>query len=185
METTLVLTTLKRTAMLGMLLCLPVLANAQTNDSRAITELLKEAETHALLAQDDAETLESYTRSKVSWKSHSDRLAEIKEHANNLIVEFNKLSSMRAEGSLWQQEAIDHVSPLLQEMANHLTTTINHLNDNQNTVHMPPFSDYARANREMMTATSKLISDYVHYGESKAKAASLENNLGLPEVAHQ
>jgi hypothetical protein len=50
---------------------------------------------------------------------------------------------------------------------------------------MPPFPDYAKANREMMTATSKLISDYVHYGESKARADSLENNLGLPEVAHE
>lgn len=185
MDNTLVLTTLKRTVIVGIVSLFPVFANAQTADSRAITDLLKGAETHAVLAQDDAEALESYTRSKLSWKSHSDRLTKIKEHANDLIVDFNRLSSIRAEGSLWQQEAIDHVNPLLREMSGHLTVTINHLNDNQSSVHMPPFGAYAKANREMMTATSRLISDYVQYGESKAKAASLENNLGLPQVAHE
>jgi uncharacterized coiled-coil DUF342 family protein len=176
---------LKRAAMMAMVSLVPAFANAQNTDSRAITDLLKEAETHAVLAQDDAETLESYTRSKVGWQSHANRVNQIREHANELIDNFNKLNSMRGEASLWQQEAIDHVNPLLQEMSKHLTATINHLNENQSKLQMPPFPDYAKANREMMTATSKLISDYVHYGESKARADSLENNLGLPEVAHE
>jgi hypothetical protein len=185
MDNTLVLTTLKRAVILGVASLFPVFANAETADSRAITDLLKATETHAVLAQHDAEVLESYTRSKLSWKSHSDRLIKIKEHANDLIVDFNKLSSMRAEGSQWQQEAIDRINPLLREMSDHLTVTINHLNDNQSSVHMPPFAAYARTNREVMTATSKLISSYVQYGESKAKAAALENDLTLPQVAHE
>jgi hypothetical protein len=176
MNSTLIVTTLKRAAMMAMVSLVPAFANAQNTDSRAITDLLKE---------DDAETLESYTRSKVGWQSHANRVNQIREHANELIDNFNKLNSMRGEASPWQQEAIDHVNPLLQEMSKHLTATINHLNENQSKLQMPPFPDYAKANREMMTATSKLISDYVHYGESKARADSLENNLGLPEVAHE
>src|SRR5664280_2886497 len=62
---------------------LPVL-KAETADSEEISKLLTQAENHAALAADDAATLESYTRSTASWKSHSAKLTEIAEHVNAL-----------------------------------------------------------------------------------------------------
>ena len=174
---------LKRTAILGLLLLSPAFAKAQIADSSAITDLLKEAKAHAVQAEDDAVTLESYTRSTISWQSHGNRLTEMKVHANDLINDFNKLKSMRPGGSPWQQEAIDRIDPLLHEMADHLQATIDHFNDNKNRVQMPPYRDYAKANRELMNKTNQLISDFVAYGEARTKANSLEKSLELPAVA--
>lgn len=168
-------------AALGALLILPPVAPAQNADSKAINDLLKEAQAHAMLASEDSETLESYTRSQaMSWQSHANRLITITDHANDLLRDFNKLSSMRSEGSPWQQEAIDRVDPLLKEMADHLNTTIAHFKDNKHRSNMPPFHEYVKANREYMDKTSQLISAFVDYGENRAKANGLEAALDLP-----
>lgn len=92
---------------------------------------------------------------------------------------------MRTEAAPWQQEAIDHITPLLQQMSNDLSVTINHFNENKNRVQMPPFPDYARANRELMEKTSRLISDFVDYGEAKAKTDVLEKTMALPVTARE
>lgn len=167
-------------AALGALLILPPVAPAQNADSKAINDLLKEVEAHAMLASDDSEVLESYTRSHtMSWESHANRLRVIADHANNLIRDFDKLSAMRNEGSPWQQDAIDRVDPLLKEMADHLNTTIAHFKDNKHRVDMPAFHDYVKANREYMNRTSNLISSFVEYGETRAKANGLEASLDV------
>ena len=171
-------------AALGALLMLPPVAPAQNADSKAINDVLKEAESHAILASNDSETLEAYTRSHtMSWQSHANRLLTIADHANNLIQDFDKLSSMRDQGSTWQQEAIDRVDPLLKEMADHLNATIAHFRDNKHRVNMPAFHDYVKANREYMGKTSELISTFVEYGETRAKANGLEASLDLPQAA--
>lgn len=185
MRSMLLLATLKKTAMFGLLLLLPAFAKAQSADSPEITDLMRQAREHAVLAEADAEKLESYTRSNLSWQSHGNRLSQMQEHSNDLIQDFNKLSSMRSNGSPWQQEAIDRVNPLLHEMADHLEATIRHFNENQSKVHMPPFRDYAKANLELMTRTNRLITDYVDYAEAKTKASLLEKTLQSPMVASE
>jgi hypothetical protein len=176
-------TTLQRAAVLGLISLMPAFAKAQVADSNAISDLLKEAKSHAVLAEEDAITLESYTRSRISWQSHGNRLVQMKVHANDLINDFNKLSSMRQDGSPWQQEAIDRIDPLLHEMADHLKATIDHFNDNKSRIQMPAYRDYAQANRELMSRTNQLISDFVDYGEARAKANLLEKTLELPVTA--
>lgn len=175
---------LKKGICYGVLLLLPLISAAQISDSKPINDLLRQTETHAMLANHDAELLESYTRATaMSWQSHANRLISMKEHANNLIEDFNKLSSMKEQGSPWQKEAIERVAPLVQEMSTHLTATIRHLNDNKPRIHMPPYRDYAKANREYMSKTSQLISDFVEYGETRAKVDSLESTLELEASA--
>lgn len=155
-------------------------------DSAAINKLLSDVKVHSIEADDDAATLDSFARSgQISWKSHGRKLAEIKEHVNNLIRDSNEMGSMRAEGSAWQQEAIDQLNPLLQEMADHLTATIQHLNANQSRVHMPQYRDYARANYDLVHECHQLISDLAEYSESKEKANLLEKNLDLPTIAKE
>src|SRR5450631_1539208 len=98
---------------------------AQTADSAQISNLLSQAKSHAVLAEDDAVKLESYTRSKVSWKQHAGQLQRIKGHVNELGQLNKQLADSRSEGSPWQQEAVDQVDVRLQEMADLLTDTIN------------------------------------------------------------
>jgi hypothetical protein len=185
MDGAMLVATLKRGATLGMLALVPLFALAQKPDSTAISDLLKESEAHAALAQQDAETLESYSHTNISSVSHANSLNAIRDHANDLIKDVNQLSSMREEGSPWQQETIDRVNPLLHEMADNLSTTIAHFNENKNRIQMAPFLDYVKANRELMSRTSQLISDSVEYGEIRAKKTALEKTLELSLAARE
>jgi DNA repair exonuclease SbcCD ATPase subunit len=159
------------------------IGSAQTADSEQISNLLKQAKSHALLAEHDAATLESYTRSKVSWQSHGKQLNRIKEHVNEIGQLNKQLGDLRAEGSPWQQMAVDQVDMRLREMADLLTNTINHLNDNPTHVHMQTYRDYAHANQELTGRIAKMIDDFVDYDQAMSTAASLEEKLELPTVA--
>lgn len=170
----------RRAMLVACLVALPLLGASQTKDSVAITDTLNEARSHAAVVEDDAATLESYTRSSMSWESHARHLQRMKEHANELLTDFNKLQGLRSEGSPWQLEAIDRIDPLLREMANHLNNTIEHLNNNQSQVHMPPYKDYVRANLDLMTRAHEAIADFVDYGAARTTADELEQKLELP-----
>lgn len=158
-------------------------ASTASQDSTKIVSLLGEIKTHAALASDDAARLESYSRSKLSWQSHNRQLVRIKGHVDRLLEDYNLLNSLRPEGSAWQQEAIDRIDPLLREIADNLTATINHLNDNRDRVHMQPFRNYASANAKLLEEASKTVSDMVDYGEAKATSERLQRELELPETA--
>jgi hypothetical protein len=172
---------LKGAAMFALLLSSSLILIAQKADSAQVSKLLTEIKEHSSLAAHDAELLDSYTRSQVSWKLHAYSLAEIKEHVNDLGRDFNEAQRLREEGSPWQQQAIDQIEPLLKGMAAHLSATIEHLNNNQGRVRMQPYVDYVRANQEYATKTSALIHDFVDYGDAKAKSEQLEQKLQLPD----
>lgn len=177
----------KGLALLALSLSLGAVMKAQAaTDSAQINKLLLEIKAHAIAADDDAAKLDSYARSgQITSHSHGVKLMAIKEHVNDLIRDCNQMSSMRAEGSAWQQEAIDRISPLLHDMAVHLTATIEHLNDNQRRLHMPQYREYVHANYELIHNTHNLITDFADYSEFKAKANSLESALSLPTVADE
>jgi hypothetical protein len=155
---------------------------AQTADSEQISNLLKQAKSHAVAAKNDAAELESYANSSGHWQSHARQLDSIREHVNELGQLNKQLSDLRGEGSPWQQNAIDQIDPKLREMADLLTATINHLTDNQSLAHMPPFRDYVKANVELTSELARMISDFVDYDEAKSTADALEQKLELPEA---
>ncbi len=155
---------------------------AQSADSEKITKLLEQVREHAVLAEQDAELLESYAHSSLGWQSHANRIERMKDHVNELIGDFNEAKTLRSDGSPWQQETIDHLEPLLQGMANHLSACIEHLNANQQKVNMKPWKDYIRANHDYASKTADLIRDYVDYGEARTKVDTLEKKLEMPST---
>lgn len=175
-------TTISRLAVLTLLLPAGMLV-AQNPDSPNVSKLLEEVRSHAALADDDAHRLASYTLSDIGWQTHGRQLTLIKEHVNDLIRDSNQLVSMRDEASPWQQEAIDRISGLLPEMASHLNATINHLNDRPNQTMLKPYQNLAKTNETIIHKAHEIISDYVDYGEAKAKADALEKQLQLPAAS--
>jgi hypothetical protein len=171
---------LKGTAALALLFFCSMGANAQNADCKKISNLFAEIKTHSRLAVEDAELLESYTRSDTSWESHSHRLAQVKDHVDDLLADYNQAQLLREEGSKWQQEGIDELRPVLKAMAEHLTTTILHMNENPTQVKQRQYVDYVRQNREYVEKSSSLIHDLVDYGAAKSTAESLETLLKLP-----
>jgi hypothetical protein len=151
----------------------------QTPDSDEISKLLVEAKSHAILAENDASELDSFARSRMTWESHVHKLRNIREHVNELGKVCKQISDIRDEGSSWQQSAIDQIDPLLREMANQLTVTINHLNDNRSHVHMSAYRGYAHANYKAAARTAQMIRDFVDYDDARSKADDLEAKLDI------
>ena len=154
-------------------------ASAATPDSPQVTQLLNDAKRHAVLAEDDAASLEAFTRSRVSWKLHVYELDSMKQHVNEIGKIVADLQNLEPQASDWQKQAIAQVNPLLKDMAAHLTKTIQHLNENQSKIHMMPYIEYTRTNYELAKRTAELIRDFVEYDQALATATSLEDKLEL------
>lgn len=153
---------------------------AQKADSEQINDLLTKAKTYALRAADDSATLESFTRSSMDFRSHAVKLNQIKENFNEVGKLAKQMSDASSEGSAWQQEAVREIYPVLQSMADNLTSCIEHLNKNQSQVNMPSYQDYVHANYEYASRTSEMINDFVDYQKAKARSLDLEQKLELP-----
>lgn len=173
---------LRITAFALALLTGPLLA-AQNPDSARINDLLQQAKEHAATANLNAEKLEGYTRSRLNWQTHAIELNRMKENVNDLGKDVADLTAARDEGSPWQQEAIDDIDPLLRSMADHLSSMIQHLNDNQTRIHLQSYKDYAKANYEYTDKMLRMIHDYVDYAQAKSKAADLEQKLQVPATS--
>lgn len=152
---------------------------AQTADSKRISALFTDAKSLAALADDRAAKLETLTRSGVSWTSHAVELNAMKEHVNELGRVSKQLNDKRDEGSAWQQEAIGQIDPLLREMADQLSTTINHLNDNHSRVELGTYRDHLQVNHDLAGRTTELMNDIVEYDRSNSKARAIEQKLEL------
>lgn len=153
---------------------------AHAADSEQISRLLNHARTNAMQAEFDAETLDSFTRSSLSWQSHAGQLNLIRQHVNELGKTMAQMNSVRAEGSPWQQTAIDRINPLLRDMADQLTTTLAFLKSHEGQVNMPPYQEYARANYELASRTANVINDLVAYGQAKSNSNAIQHRLELP-----
>src|ERR1700740_1752666 len=108
----------------GAIFCLvfAVSALAQTRDSDEISGLLSQARTQAWQAAQDADTLQSYTMSPMTWESHATQLRLIQDRVNVLAKTTQQLNDLRSQGSQWQQTAIDRINPLLRDMDEALAT---------------------------------------------------------------
>jgi hypothetical protein len=174
------------TALLLMTLAIPaaqslIAADEAASDSKHIAGLLQQARRSSAQLTRDSEELVTFQKNRLSWESHAHQLTVIKEHVNKIGKLEAALRDARESGSPWQQEAIDRVNPLLQELANNLETTINHLNKNQSALFAPPYSEYVQANAELATELHSMISDFVDYGATKAKFQALQQKVELAE----
>lgn len=153
-------------------------ASASIGDSVEISTLLSEAKSEALQLRDDAESMQSFTRSKLSWQSYPGKINEIREHINNTGELLVKLTGARETGSSWQQQAIDHITPVLKELAANTEATIEHINENKTSIHSVQLADYCRVNYELAKELAALVGDFVDYGETKAKFEELQKKVG-------
>jgi hypothetical protein len=155
-------------------------AVAQNVDSQKISDLLTEAKTYAVLAENDSATLESFTLSTLDFRSHAVKLEEIKTNVNNLGKTAKQLTDISEQGSAWQQDAIRQIDPLLRSMADNLTSTIEHMNKNQSQIHMAAYRDYVHANYEFASRTADMIRDFVDYNKARSRSRALEQKLEVP-----
>lgn len=129
-------------------------ATTQAAPHPEVTTALKELKSTAFEARREADTLESFTRSRqLSWQSHAYRLHTLKQHVNDMGKKLAGLESIKSLASQHQQTAIEHARPHLVVTAEQLTDAIEMLNENRRSIH---HSDYAEAMRNIQTHTDSL-----------------------------
>lgn len=162
----------------------PARASAQTStrDSQEVNDLLSESKAEAHMLESDADQLERFSSSGLSFQSHAGKINEIKEHVNKTGKLLDELENARESASSWQQKAIDEIRPLLQEIAEGTTLAIEFINENQNRVQMkvPPYKTYLTENSLVAKELAALITDYVDYGQHKANFERLAEELQVP-----
>jgi hypothetical protein len=156
-------------------------ADQASRDSAEVTALLADAKSEAGQLKLDTAEMETYARSKLSWKTFASKISQIKDHVNKVGELTAKLNNARSGGSPWQQQAIDRINPLLQELGSNVGATINQLNEHQSLVHSTHYREYVQTNHQQATNLASLISDYVEYGKAKDKMEVLAKDLEVPE----
>ncbi len=123
-------------------LMIPTLKGRGTQDSADVTKLLADTMAVGVQLKIDSIQMQSFTRLKLSWESYAAKLNAIRVHINNAGQLVAKLKAAESKGSPCQQTTVKRIGPMLREMADNLTATINHLNDDKNKFHFPEFTVY-------------------------------------------
>jgi hypothetical protein len=147
-------------------------------DSAQASKLLQDAKTSAAQLARDTDQMMSFARSKVSWQSHAGQITLIKEHVNNSGKILADLHNARDGADPSQQEAIDKITPILQQLASNTQSIINNLNSTK-TTWSPEFQGYVKSNSELANDLSKLIGDYLDYESAKSRTEGLGQKLGF------
>jgi NTP pyrophosphatase (non-canonical NTP hydrolase) len=149
----------------------------QNAENADVQDLLYQAREQAVGLDKDADTMETFVRSDLDWRTHAAYLDQVKEHINNLGKIVEKLQAERGKASPWQQQTIDRSIPLLQELATNTTNAINHLNQNQIRPVSGDYPTWLRENAETAHELASLISDTIEYGRTRSRLQKLEEQL--------
>ena len=162
---------------------LPALRAADIEDSKEVSDLLAQAKTEAIQLKNDATDMESFTLSpNLSWQSHAAKITEIKEHVNALGKTIAKLEQKKSTASPWQRTAIERINPVLRELAANTTSIIDHLNKEQGRLlHTQEHKDYLKANAQLASNMTEVVSDFVDYGQTKDRFEKLSRKLEIAE----
>jgi hypothetical protein len=153
----------------------PIALRAAIPDSSDVTKLLTDTKAVAFQLNKDSAQMDSFTRSKVTWKAYQAKIEVIKGHINNAGKLLGSLKAAESTGSPWQQQTIKRIEPQLQEMASNLTATINYLNANPGKIHIPEFTDYVKTNYALSSDMLAMLNASLDYGADKAKLEALSS----------
>ena len=153
------------------------LVRAQSQDNPKVTRLLEQARDEAAQVARDADEMQGLVLSNASWLSHAEKLDVMRDHVNSLGKLARQLEDSRNSASPWQQQAIDRMLPLLRDLATNTTAAINHLNKNKERPTTGNYKEYLNENAETARELSNTISNFVKYGETRAKMEKLEQKI--------
>jgi len=156
-----------------------VLLLAQTSAMAAdVTALFQQARTTAAQLNRDAATMESFTRSNLTWQSHSAQVRRIKDHVNDAGSILSQMQAARADAKPWHQDAIDGITPALKQSAANTESIIDHLNQNPKHLRHPTYVQYLRSNAQSASELSAAINNVVNYDNTRTRMEELQAKLG-------
>ena len=153
---------------------------AAAPESDRVTQILSDAKMQAFQLREDADKLESFTRSTASWESHSEVVTRVREDVNRMGSLLAKLEAERAGGAVWQQTAIDRVTPVAKELASNTTAAIDHITQQPRRLNTPDYQNYLEAIADAANNLAATITNFVDYGKTRQRLERLATKLELP-----
>ena len=170
--------TVRRSALLSMGGLLVLLLTQTSAMAADVTALFQQARSLAVQLNRDAATMESFTRSNLSWQTHSGQITTIREHINNAGSILSQMQAARGDAKPWHQDAIDGISPLLKQMASNTDAIITHLNENPRRLRDPNYVAYVRSNSQSARQLSAAIGNIVDFDNTRNRMEELAGKLG-------
>lgn len=143
-----------------------------------VDQLLQQASAQASQLRRDSATLESFTRSNVSWRSHAAQVNTIRTHINQLGQTLSQLEAARDSAGKPQQEAIDRIRPVLEELASNTTAIIDQLNQNPRRLTDPTYREFLRANDDLAANLNQQTSDIVAFSRAERRFQEAKARVG-------
>ena len=143
-----------------------------------VDQLLQQASAQASQLRRDSATLESFTRSNVSWRSHAAQVNTIRTHINQLGQTLSQLEAARDSAGKPQQEAIDRIRPVLEELASNTTAIIDQLNQNPRRLTDPTYREFLRANDDLAANLNQQTSDIIAFSRAERRFQEAKARVG-------
>jgi hypothetical protein len=160
----------------------PVVQSENSSPSAAETSrLLKEVRSIAGDLGRDAATLESYTFSRLNWRTHAYQLSLAKEHINAIGDRIKSLQAIRSTAAPWQQQAIGSIVPVAAELAARTEAAINHLNENRGHLFAPEYTDHLSTIAEHSDQLNQSVSDFLELASTQDKLDRLRERVAVLE----
>ena len=156
----------------GLFLSLTCTAAQQTpaRTSAEVDHLFPEVESEAMALERDCNAIADWTTEKqVRWRSLVEELQLIRDHVDLARRLVSVLQAERESASPRQQRAIDHICPLLRNLADNTQETLNHFSDSRCRSHISAQRDYVKAGAKLARDLSFLICVYVGSGERESE----------------
>src|SRR5437773_9572065 len=129
----------------------------------------------------DAEKLESFPRSKLSWESHANQLSLVREHVNQIGDRLKRIQEIRHVTSPWQQQAIDRIVPMAVELASRAQAAMEHLNENKSYLFAPTYTDHLSTIAQQAGELTDSVNTFVEYGNTRQKLEQLQQKLEIAQ----
>jgi len=160
----------------------PIVQSEISSPSSAeASQLLKEVRAIAYDLRRDAATLESYTFSRLDWRTHADQLSLAKQHINAIGDRLESLEAIRSTVAPWQQQAIESIIPVAAQLAARTEAAINHLNGNRGHLFAPEYTDHLSTIAEHSDQLTRSVNVLLELASTQEKLDSLRDKVAAME----
>jgi hypothetical protein len=150
------------------------------NFKQEASQLLKGLQGDAAEAESSAAALKQFALSpSLSWESHGEELATVKDAINDMGSKLCRLEAIRSMLDPWQQKAVDEALPPARVAATNAGNAIAFLNAHQADFWLPDYRKYVDT---LYTETARIansVHEFQVYAKVHKKDMHLRENLGL------
>src|SRR2546427_493578 len=157
----------------------PGTGSSNLEPAAEVSELLQQIQSVAVKLNRDADTLASLTRGhQVSWHSHAEQLARVKERANDMGTRLQRLQTLKRDALPWQVRAIDAMYAPAVELSTRTQAAIEHLSENRS-YRGGSYGEHVATILERSDQIVESVNNFLEYSETQEKLNRLMEKLEL------